>query len=119
MVNDDAAALVDIDGFRAMMREAGIEEAVASTLQIFLAEAGPIFKRLEVAVAADDAASTAAAAHALKSSSSNVWATGLVPLLDVLEDLGRDGEMGGAAALLEDVRPLYAAVIAHVRRSIP
>lgn len=112
------APLVDLDGFRAMMREAGIEEAVDSTLAIYLQEAPPTFARLEAAAAADDAASAASAAHALKSASSNIWATSLVHILDATERAAREEDSARVGELVEEVRSVFHAVVDRLRAEL-
>lgn len=109
------APIVDIEGFRAMMRDAGIEEAVESTLEVYLEEAPPTFGRLNAASAAGDMETAAAAAHALKSASSNIWATPLVQLMDMIEHSARDGDAVQVAELLERAVPVYEAVVERVR----
>lgn len=111
----DDEPLIDIEGFRAMMREAGIEEAADSTLAIYLAEAPPAFARLETAVTSGDMESAAAAAHALKSSSSNVWARPLVQVLDAVERAARAGDAARLPELVDRARPMCEAVLQRVR----
>jgi HPt (histidine-containing phosphotransfer) domain-containing protein len=116
MDNDDQPVRpIDLETFRAVMREAGIEEEVDSTLAIYLTEAPAAFARLEAAVENRDIDAAASAAHALKSASSNVWATGLVALLEPLEKAAREGDVERVEALVAKVRPLFAAAIDQVR----
>jgi HPt (histidine-containing phosphotransfer) domain-containing protein len=113
-----SAPPVDLDAFRDVMREAGIEEAVAPTLQVWVDEAPVKFSRLEAAVAAADPHAVASAAHALKSSCSHICATDLVAALHALESAGHAGERDGVAPLFSEVRPRYEAALAYVKAHI-
>jgi HPt (histidine-containing phosphotransfer) domain-containing protein len=105
---------VDVEAFRATMREAGIEEIVDPTLDVFVKEAERIFHALEGAFVAGDLKSVGAHAHSLKSSSGNIWALGLSEVLATLEAAANSGEASLAAEIFERVRPEYAAVMAHL-----
>ncbi|MGE0161094.1 MAG: Hpt domain-containing protein [Gemmatimonadales bacterium] len=106
---------VDLDAFRAVMVEAGIEEAIAPTLRVWVDEAPLKLARLEAAVSAGDPPAVASAAHALKSSCSHICATDLVSALDALESAGHDGERDRLPDLLDAVRPRYEAALAYVK----
>jgi HPt (histidine-containing phosphotransfer) domain-containing protein len=108
---------IDLDGFRAAMREAGIEEIVESTLAVYALEAPQVFGRLEAAVRDGDARAAGSAAHALKSASANVWALDLVQLHDQIEGAGRQGDAARLNNLLDDLRPHFAAVLEYVGRA--
>jgi HPt (histidine-containing phosphotransfer) domain-containing protein len=110
-----SAPPVDLDAFREVMREAGIEEAVAPTLQVWVDEAPGKFARLQAAVSAGDPQAVASAAHALKSSCSHICATELVTALHALESAGHDGERSDIAALFDEVRPRYEAALGYVK----
>jgi HPt (histidine-containing phosphotransfer) domain-containing protein len=109
---------IEIDGFRAAMREAGVEEIVESTLAIYLDEAPQAFARLEEAAKVRDAHASAAAAHALKSASSNIWATDLVDLLNPIETACLEGDTSQVAEALDALRPLFARVITYVKAQL-
>ena len=108
---------VDIESFRAVMREAGIEEVVDATLEIYQSEAPGIFGALNQAVESGDADGIQAQAHGLKSSSGNIRATRLAGLLQQLESLGRDGDVPAAEGLFPDVVREYHAVMAFLAES--
>lgn len=107
---------IDIAGFRAEMREAGVEEVVESTLEVFAREAPGVYARLEAASAAGDARSAAAAAHALKSASANVWAHDLAETLGRIEASGRQGDAAQVHELLGELRPRFVAVMDYLAR---
>lgn len=105
---------VDLAGFRETMREAGVEEIVDATLEIYVSEATGLFEALRGAVAAGDTEEVRARAHSLKSSSGNVWAVDLAGLLNQMESAARSGDMSGAAEIFEWVEPEYEAVMAYL-----
>jgi PAS domain S-box-containing protein len=102
-------APVDLAGFRATMREAGIEEVVDATIEVFLGEAEERTARLEAALSEEDAEEIASAAHALKSASRNIRALRLGDLLESLEMAGKDGDTAA-------VHELEPAVLAELER---
>lgn len=106
---------MDLEGFRAMMREVGIEEVVDSTLAVYLSEAPEIIERIEGAVEAGDADEIRAAAHSLKSSSGNIRANRLSELMAELEHLGRDGKTVEAAQMIESAKAEHERVMAYLR----
>lgn len=105
---------VDIESFRAVMREAGIEEIVDTTLEIYQSEAPGIFAALEQAMEAGDAEGIRAQAHGLKSSSGNIRAGGLAELLQQLESLGREGDIAGAKDFFPGVAKEYRSVMDYL-----
>jgi CheY-like chemotaxis protein len=108
---------VDIESFRATMREVGIEEIVDSTLALFQSEAPGMFGALEQAIGSGDADGIRRHAHGLKSSSGNIRATRLAGLLRQLESLGREGDVSGADGLFPDVEREYHAVMDYLAGS--
>ncbi|MHB1194237.1 MAG: hybrid sensor histidine kinase/response regulator [Longimicrobiales bacterium] len=107
---------VDLEGFRALMREAGVEEVVDTTLAIYMEESPGIFSALEDAVAAGDTAGARRRAHSLKSSSGNIRANRLYRLLQAMENLGRDSDAEGARAALPELRAEFGAVMEQLRK---
>lgn len=105
---------VDIESFRAVMREAGIEEIVDTTLEIYQSEAPGIFAALEQAMEAGDAEGIRAQAHGLKSSSGNIRAGGLAELLQQLESLGREEDIAGAKDFFPGVAKEYRSVMDYL-----
>ena len=105
---------VDVESFRAVMREAGIEEIVDTTLEIYQSEAPGIFGALEQAMEAGDAEGIRAQAHGLRSSSGNIRAGGLAELLQQLESLGREEDVAGARDLFPGVAKEYRSVMDYL-----
>jgi HPt (histidine-containing phosphotransfer) domain-containing protein len=115
LVKPDRLPPVDIEGFRETMRAAGIEEIVGPTLEVFIEEGQVIFSDLSAAVLAGNSESISAHAHALKSSSRNILASGLADLLDELE--AQAGDLNTAADIFGRIKPGYDSVMAYLAGS--
>ena len=74
------------------------ENFVAELTLIYFADATKRMAAIERAIAANDAAALAEAAHAFKSSSGHIGATKVHDVCEVLERMGRSGSVDGAAA---------------------
>jgi PAS domain S-box-containing protein len=106
---------VDIAGFRAVMKEAGVEEEVVdTTLQLFQPEAREVFARLQGAIDAGEPDDIRTQAHMLRASSGTIRATGLADVLGKLESLVRAGDVDGAKELFPDVAEEYGAVMDYL-----
>lgn len=110
---------VDVDGFRRSMREAGIESVVPLVLAAFRDEAPGRMAVLERGVAERDLAAVSSASHALKSSSANIAARRLHPLMIEVETLARAGDQAGVEGLLPAVREEFEAVMDQLAREVP
>ncbi len=102
---------VALDEFRAMMRDAGVEEVVEATLEAFVEETPERLDQLIQAFAESDAENLAQAAHAMKSAAGSIRADRLAELLATLEETGKRGDMTQAAELIEPVRNENDAVM--------
>lgn len=105
---------IDVDGFRASMRDVGVEEIVDPTLVIFVEEAKTIFCDLSAAVSSGDLETVRVASHKLKSSSGNVWAHDLAALLEEIESAAISGDFPAAAEIFSRAKPEYEAVISKL-----
>lgn len=105
--------LVDVEGFRAMMREVGDEEIVDTTLAVYASEAPGIMARITNAVTPADSDEIRAGAHSLKSSSGTLRANHLAGLLRRLKELGREGEVAAATEFFQEVSAECHAVRAY------
>ena len=112
-------APVDLDAFRAEMREAGVEEAVDAILDTFVQSAGERVTALTAALALGEAEAIKRAAHAFKSSAGTIGAKRLAALLQEFEALAEAGDVVRARALAERFAEESAAVTAYVRRARP
>ncbi len=113
--HDGTRPPVDLEGFRSVMRDAGVEEVVNVTLDVYLSEAPQLFEGLEAAVDKGAAEEIRRAAHSLKSASGNIRAKRLAEFLQRMEDRGKGGEVDGARAALGELRAEYDAVILYVK----
>jgi CheY-like chemotaxis protein/HPt (histidine-containing phosphotransfer) domain-containing protein len=105
---------VDVDGFRATMREAGAEDAVDSILDSFLADAPARISAVVDAVAGGVASEIESTAHAFKSSAGVIGAGVLAGQLLALELAGHDARVSAARTLVTDMHAEAAAVIAQL-----
>jgi HPt (histidine-containing phosphotransfer) domain-containing protein len=106
---------VDLEGFRAVMREAGVEEVVSTTVEIYLSEAPAIFRQIDEAVSHADSEEVRRAAHSLKSASGNIRAGRLADLLQVMEVLGKEGDLEAVRSAYPELRGEYEAVMEYLR----
>lgn len=107
----NGSAPVDLEGFRASMRAAGIEEVVEPTLQVYYEEARASFDSLTEAVASGDAETVRATAHSLKSSSGNIWARKAASLFESLEHAAQDRDMDVVASTFGELKPEFDRVV--------
>jgi two-component system, sensor histidine kinase and response regulator len=102
---DPAAIVAGLGGGEALARKAA---------RAFLEEAPRLLARIGDALATNDAAALARAAHTLKSAVGNFPAPAAVEAAQRLEERGRRGDLAGAeadrAALERAVAPLSAAL---------
>ena len=113
---DETGAAVDVDAFRAEMRAAGVESAVAGILEVFVDDAPAKLAQLEAASASNDAGAIAGAAHAFKSSAATIHATALAGLLKEMEVAAKGGDAAAALAHLPAVRAAVNAALEQLRQ---
>jgi HPt (histidine-containing phosphotransfer) domain-containing protein len=89
-------------------------DLVKTIMRIFIESATESVSRVENAILARDGTQLAAAAHALKSSTSNVGAKTLSEFYRQLEQLGREGRLADAGELLIQVRPEHQRAVARM-----
>jgi PAS domain S-box-containing protein len=109
-----SSVTVDVEAFRAMMRDAGIEHIVDATLELYARETPIVLQRIRDAVEGNDAGEVHSAAHMLKSSSANIRADHFAELLLRLETAGRSEDIRTIAALMPEVEDEYAAVMRQI-----
>lgn len=76
------------------LREPGQPDPVQELIKLFLRDSLVRLEKMESAIAAQDAAAVASAAHSLKGSASNLGARGLAALNANLEKQGKAGDWG-------------------------
>jgi HPt (histidine-containing phosphotransfer) domain-containing protein len=114
---DAAPPPVDLEEFRSVMREAGVESVVPLTLRTFMGEAPRLREAIRSAAApenGDDGVPLASAAHAYKSSAGNVRAKTLYAVLGELEAQARTGGIHSALPLLERMEEAHEAVMDYL-----
>jgi HPt (histidine-containing phosphotransfer) domain-containing protein len=102
---------VDVERFRAELREAGVEEMIGTLLDTFVEDAPLRFAALEQATKNEDAKAVETAAHAFKSGAGTIRATTLADFLAEVETAGRTGQLDTTAELLAQIRTEYLAVL--------
>ncbi len=112
---DETRPPVDIDGFRAAMREMGIEEVVEKSVAAYRAEMPGRMERLTQALAANDLAEIGSVAHAMKSASGAIYATTLAAFMEKLENIGKDGDTEAAMRLVPEAQAEFEDVMTYLR----
>ena len=110
-----APAPVDLDGFRASMRDADSEDAVDGILDTFLAGVPERVEALVVAVSAGDGGAIARVAHAFKSAAGSIGAHRLATILQEMEESGGAGALDTARDELDRARLEAGAVVRYLR----
>jgi two-component system sensor histidine kinase/response regulator len=109
---------VNIEEFRSVMREAGVEAVVPITLATYLEEAPVKLQTLVEAVSEEDGDAIEKAAHALKSASGAIRADSLAGLLQQLEDAGDSGKIDRVEELNAAVLAEYDRVVTFLRNEV-
>lgn len=107
-------APVDLEGFRASMRAAGVEEIVDMTVDVYVEEAGRLFAELSSALSQGNLDQVRANAHSLKSSSGNIWAHDLAALFASMEGAAQDQNVGGVQQTYVQLQPEFERVMAYL-----
>jgi HPt (histidine-containing phosphotransfer) domain-containing protein len=102
---------VDVERFRADLREGGVEEMLAILLETFVQDCPGRLADLERSVKDGNPKQIESAAHAFKSGAGTVRATVLANALRELEAAGRSGNLTGVGGLLQHVRTECGAVL--------
>jgi HPt (histidine-containing phosphotransfer) domain-containing protein len=105
---------VDVERFRADLREAGVEEMIGTLLDTFVEDAPLRFTTLEKATKSQDAKAVETAAHAFKSGAGTIRATSLAEFLAQVETAARTGRLEIVSDLLEMIRHEYLAVMGEL-----
>ena len=108
------AGVIDLDGFRSTMRDAGAEEAVDGILRMFVDSAPARLETLAAAVRGGEQAAIERAAHAFKSAAATIGARALAERLAQIEKAAREGAVDRAAGHVADLRDDVAAALAQL-----
>ena len=107
---------VDLEGFRATLREAGAEQALYSIVDTFLRQAPDRLAALAAAVASGTGDEIAKAAHVFRGAAATIGARELATRLERVETTGRAGEVESARDAFEGVSPVAHLVIDYLRQ---
>jgi len=108
---------VDLEGFRATLREAGAEQALYSIIDTFVRQAPDRLVALAGAVASGSGVEIAKAAHVYRGAAATIGARELAELLERVEITARAGDVEQATEAFESVTPLAHEVIDYLRRN--
>ena len=114
------AAVLDpavIDSLR-KLTPPGEPDVLSEVLRMFLQEGPPRMERLRNALAAGHIQEVHRAAHSLKGSAGNIGAQAMFAVCKALDDLGRTGDLAGAAALVEALETEFGKVETAIHRLI-
>jgi HPt (histidine-containing phosphotransfer) domain-containing protein len=104
-------AAIDMDEFRAAMREADLEDIIDDLIEAFVQDAPGRFAAIEAAVVSGDTESVRLTAHAYKSSAATMYAHQLTGLLRLLEQAGAAGDAERTVTLLPQVGAAHEATM--------
>jgi CheY-like chemotaxis protein/HPt (histidine-containing phosphotransfer) domain-containing protein len=107
-----------LNQIRALQRP-GAPSLLAKVIGVYLDNSPTLVQRLREAVAQGDAVALREAAHSLKSSSANLGAMQLATLCKELEQMGRDGQLQGAAEKLSALQQHYLLVREALTAQLP
>jgi HPt (histidine-containing phosphotransfer) domain-containing protein len=102
---------INVERFRADLREGGVEEMLGLLLETFVQDCPGRLAALEQAVVQENAKMIESAAHAFKSGAGTVHATVLADRLRQVEAAGHSGDLSSVVGLLEQVRAECLAVL--------
>jgi HPt (histidine-containing phosphotransfer) domain-containing protein len=102
---------VDVERFRADLREGGVEEMLGILLDTFVQDCPGRLAALELAVREGNPKTIESAAHAFKSGAGTVRATVLADGLREVEAASRSGNLESVPELLGRIRAEYVEVL--------
>jgi signal transduction histidine kinase/DNA-binding response OmpR family regulator len=106
---------VDLEGFRATLREAGAEQALYSIVDTFVRQAPDRLAALAAAATSGTGAEIMHAAHVFRGAAATIGARQLAELLERVETAARAGDVEAAKEAFEQVSPAAHAAIEYVR----
>lgn len=109
----DSASLINRE--RALQRMGGDEEMLAGLIECFIEDAPDLLSQLDEALRAKDAEELTRAAHSLKGLAANFDAVHCRDAAAVIEQLGRRGDLSGAASKVSTLKREVAALIGALR----
>jgi HPt (histidine-containing phosphotransfer) domain-containing protein len=109
-----SAPFVDLDRFRADLREGGVEEMLDMLIRTFSEDCPHRFAALEIAIQQGDARAIQSTAHAFKSGAVTIRAEVLAAVLSRVEEAGRTGRLESIPPLLQQIREEHVAVLGQL-----
>jgi len=106
-----------LDAFAAFRKPGGQDPRVR-LMTVYLQSSPSLMEALRAALTAGDAPALTKAAHALKSSSAGIGATGFARICAELEQLGRVNALQDVPALLEQAEREFVAVCAAFQEAL-
>ena len=108
------AAPVDVEGLRAELRSAGVEEITGDLIQTFVTDSAVRMAALVEAADSGDAGAIERAAHAYKSAAGTVRANELAQLLKEAERAAKEGETRNAKTMMRRIGEAHEAARAYL-----
>ncbi|MCB8983486.1 MAG: GAF domain-containing protein [Ardenticatenaceae bacterium] len=109
--SDSYSSLLDMQAIENLLAMTGDDPAfLAEMIDSFLETTPALLAQLHDSLASSDASGFRLAAHTLKSGSADFGAMSLSRQFAQLEEMGKSGELNGAAALVAAAEALYAEV---------
>src|SRR5437667_4088390 len=110
---------VDLEGFRATLREAGAESALYSIIDTFVRRAPDRLAALAGAVASGTGTEIAKAAHVYRGAAATIGARELAELLERVETTARAGDIEQAQEAFEGLSSIAHDVTDYLRQQQP
>src|SRR5437667_3379113 len=110
---------VDLEGFRATLREAGAESALYSMIDTFVRRAPDRLAALAGAVASGTGTEIAKAAHVYRGAAATIGARELAELLERVETTARAGDIEQAQEAFEGLSSIAHDVTDYLRQQQP
>jgi HPt (histidine-containing phosphotransfer) domain-containing protein len=107
---------VDLEGFRATLRDAGAEQALYSIVDTFVRQGPERLAALAAAAASGNGLEMANAAHVFRGAAATIGARELAELLERVERSARAGELDAAQDAFELVSPVAQQVTEYLRQ---
>ncbi len=95
------------------------EDEYMGMLDLFFESGGSDLKKIEAAVAANDAGRAHEASHSLKGSAGSLGLNEIYEQTRIIDDRLRRGELGGVAELVARLRKSYNSLAAAAGKSTP
>ena len=113
----DTIDTASLDNIRSL-KGVGGARMVKRVVNLYLSNSAMLIEDLRLALSLEDAEAVRQSAHALKSSSQNVGALGLVTLCQRLEEMGRRGELQNTQEQMSELDDLYPKTVLALKNAV-